>query len=129
MGLSMFAVAGCGGSGSDRPRATSAPTATPTAVPRLSVQTLFNEREANAVRFDAERKGKWITVYGTIEKIESGDVHLKGGGFWSSMVLNDLSEDELIPLNRGNRFEATCIVSNFVLGSMFLKDCTTTTSG
>ena len=122
IGMSMFAVVGCGG---DSPRATSAPTATPTPAPRVSVKALFAEREANANRFDDERKGKWVTVYGKIERIESGKVNLEGDGFLSSAVLEDLSDDEIIPLNRGSTFAATCKVGSYVLGIMYFSDCKT----
>ena len=116
-------------SGSDEDTPESPPTATPlptftaTPVPRLTTQALLRERETNAVRFDAQRKDKWIEIVGVIESIESGDVHLRGNGFLSSVVLKNLSTEELIPLDRGDRFTATCKVGSFVPGSMFLRDC------
>ena len=116
-------------SGSDEDTPESPPTATPlptftaTPVPRLTTQALLRERETNAVRFDAQRKDKWIEIVGVIERIESGDVHLRGTDFLSSVVLKNLSTEELIALDRGDRFTATCKVGSFVLGSMILRDC------
>ncbi len=113
-------IMGCGAEPTPTP---SAPTATPTPIPRVSAQTLFNERDSNAVRFDAQRKDKWITVYGRIERIESESVYLRVDGLMDSMRLNDLSEAEIIRLDKGQRFEATCVVGLYVLGTMFLNDC------
>ena len=103
------------------PTATLAPTATPP--PQMSAQALLAEREANATRFDATFKGKWVTVSGQIEKIDGGKVYLRGDGFLSDVVLEDLSADKQIPLNVGEEFSATCKVGNYILGTIFLNSC------
>ena len=100
------------------------PTATATPPPpQMSAQALLAEREANATRFDATFKGKWVTVSGQIEKIDGGKVYLRGDGFLSDVVLEDLSADKQIPLNVGEEFSATCKVGNYILGTIFLNSC------
>ena len=89
----------------------------------MSAQALLAEREANATRFDATFKGKWVTVSGQIEKIDGGKVYLRGDGFLSDVVLEDLSADKQIPLNVGEEFSATCKVGNYILGTIFLNSC------
>ncbi|MDE0376596.1 MAG: hypothetical protein OXK16_11650 [bacterium] len=91
-------------------------------VARLSAEALFEEREANATRFDAEYKGKRVTVYGTIDRIDNGKVYLEVS-WLSDVVLDDLTDEEMIPLNAGDQFTATCVVGNFVMAQMFLDDC------
>ena len=99
------------------------PTAPATPPPQMSAQALLAEREANATRFDATFKGKWVTVSGQIEKIDGGKVYLRGDGFLSDVALEDLSADKQIPLNVGEEFSATCKVGNYILGTIFLNSC------
>ena len=68
-------------------------------------------------------RGKWVTVSGQIEKIDGGKVYLRGDGFLSDVVLEDLSADKQIPLNVGEEFSATCKVGNYILGTIFLNSC------
>ena len=89
----------------------------------MSAQALLAEREANATRFDATFKGKWVTVSGQIEKIDGGKVYLRGDGFLSDVVLEDLSADKQIPLNVDEEFSATCKVGNYILGTIFMDSC------
>ena len=102
------------------------PTTTPTPepeAPSLTAHELIAEREANATRFDVERKGKWVRVSGTVDRIENGKVYLLGDGFLSDVVLQDLSQETQISLNIGDQFSATCKVGNYILGSIFMEDC------
>ena len=50
----------------------------PTEVPVLSIsaQDLYDAREANATRYDAQYKGKRVRVSGQVVKIDGGDVTL-----------------------------------------------------
>ena len=95
----------------------------PASAPRLTAQELLAEREANATRFDAQRKGQWVRVSGRIERIDEGNVYLRGDGFLSNVVLEDLSRETQIPLNTGEDFSAACKVGNYILGSIFMEDC------
>ena len=95
----------------------------PASAPSVTAQQLIAEREANATRFDAERKGKWVRVSGRIERIDDGNVYLRGDGFLSNVVLEDLSEETQITLNTGQDFSAACKVGNYILGSIFMDDC------
>ena len=105
------------------PPESAGPTAPATPPPQMSAQALLAEREANATRFDDTFKGKWVTVSGQIEKIDGGKVYLRGDGFLSDVVLEDLSADKQIPLNVGEEFSATCKVGNYILGTIFLNSC------
>ncbi len=84
---------------------------------------ILREREANATRFDAERKGKWVTVTGRVDGIDSGTVRLGGDGFLSGVWLKGLPDEAQIPLNPGDQFTATCKVGNYVLGTIVMDDC------
>ena len=99
------------------------PTAPATPPPQMSAQALLAEREANATRFDATFKGKWVTVSGQIEKIDRSKVYLRGDGFLSDVALQDLSVDKQIPLTVGEEFSATCKVGNYILGTILLNSC------
>ncbi len=104
------------------PSATPAPTATPP--PQISAKALLAEREANATRFDATFKGKWVTVSGQIEKIDDGRVYLRGDAWGlSNVALGDLSEEKQIPLNAGEHFSATCKVGDYIIGNIFMNSC------
>ena len=106
-------------------------TATPTSVvepwassaPRLTAKQLLAEREANATRFDATRKDKWVRVSGRVERIDDRNVYLLGDGFLSDVVLEDLSQEVQTALNVGQDFSAACKVGNYILGSIFMYDC------
>lgn len=107
------------------PRPTATPRPTPTPAPQITAKQLLAEREANATRFDAQYKGNWVVVVGTIDRIDDGNVYLVGDGFLSDVVLQGLSDAEQIPLNIGDRFAAQCRVGNYILGSIFMDDCST----
>ena len=95
----------------------------PPSPPKLSAQQLLAEREANATRFDATRKGKWITVSGQIENIDGGNVYLRGDGFLSNVALKDIPKEEQVPLNVGQEYSAACKVGNYILGTIFMNSC------
>lgn len=95
----------------------------PASAPSVTAQQLLAEREANATRFDAERKGKWVRVSGTVDRIDNGKVYLLGDGFLETAVLEDLSQETQVSLNVGDQFSATCKVGDYIIGSIFMEDC------
>ena len=105
------------------PSNTPTPVPTPTPPPRMSARQLLEERGANATRFDATLKGKWVTVFGQIENIDNSIVYLKGDGFLSSVHLRHIPKEDQIPLNVGQEYSATCKVGDYVLGSMDMNSC------
>ena len=101
------------------------PTPTPTPPPRVEARFMLEEREANASRFDATYKGKWVTVFGRIDRIDNSKVYLEGHDFLSSVELHDLSDEDIMPLNAGQEYSAICNVGNFFITNMELKSCRT----
>ena len=95
----------------------------PASAPSVTAQQLLAEREANATRFDAERKGKWVRVSGTVDRIDNGKVYLLGDGFLETAALEDLSQETQVSLNVGDQFSATCKVGDYIIGSIFMEDC------
>ena len=95
----------------------------PASAPSVTAQQLIAEREANATRFDAERKGKWVRVSETVDRIDNGKVYLLGDGFLEEVVLEDLSQETQVSLNIGDQFSATCKVGDYIIGSIFMEDC------
>ena len=108
---------------SSAPASTPDPTATPVTLPILSAIDLYEEREENATRFDINRKGKRIHVYGVVDRIDSGNVYLVVDGFLDEVVLDDLPREVQAQANRDARFDAACTVGNFILFAMYLEDC------
>ncbi len=102
-----------------------------TPVPLYTAQQLYDAREANATRFDYELKDKVIGVRGQVVKIDGGNVTLgvdaTGFGMDTSglfgVVLKDLSREEQIALNRGDRVMADCKVGDYIIGSIYMEDC------
>ena len=102
------------------------PTATP--IPQVSVNDLFEEREANATRFDDTYKDKWVNVVGKIIDIDNSEVSLEGPGliFHSRAVLQDIKREEQAALNVGQRYSAICKVGSFnslIIDTMYLYSC------
>ena len=103
----------------------------PTPAPSISASELYAEREANATRFDQQRKGKWVRVSGLIGEIDNGQIKLVVdeesfnliGVAFQTVDLHDLSTGVQASVNKGERFTATCKVGNYILGSMQLRDC------
>ena len=92
-------------------------------VGNVTVNQLQSEREANATRFDATYKDKWVVISGRVDRIDNGKVYLVGDGFLSDAVLEGLSVEEQVPLDAGQTVTYTCKVGNYILGSIILKDC------
>ena len=87
----------------------------PTPPPSISAVDLYAEREANATRFDMERKGNWVTVTGMVGRVESGDVWLVtdleafdilGDVFLDHIALQDLPDSVQASVNKGDQFTA-----------------------
>ena len=106
------------------PKSTTPPT-------QINATALWEEREANATRFDDTYKGNWATVSGLVAKIEGGDVHLVVdeesfdilGMAFETLALQDLPRDVQSSLDKRDEFTATCKVGNFIIVTMFLEDC------
>ena len=107
----------------------SEPTPIPTPAPRVSAIDLWAEREANASRFDLERKGTWVRVTGLVHKIDDGEVKLyaKEPGlfdiFTSEVLLHDLTIEQQALAVKDEKFSATCRVGSQGFVSMNLRDC------
>ena len=119
----------------EAPPPTSAPT-TDEPPAQVTAVDLYQEREANATRFDDNRKGTRVTVTGTVGEIEDGDVRLVVDEeewelfealFLNYIALQDLPREQQASANKGETFTATCVVGNYVFGTMHLKECLTTT--
>lgn len=103
----------------------------PTPAPSITASELYAEREANATRFDQQRKGTWVRVSGLIGEIDNGQIQLVVdeesfnliGIAFQTVDLNDLPTSVQASVNKGERFAATCKVGAFILGSMQLRDC------
>ena len=101
---------------------------------QVTAVDLYQEREANATRFDDNRKGTRVTVTGTVGEIDDGDVRLvvdeeawEFGWLLNHIALQDLPREQQAAANKGETFTATCVVGNYVFGTMYLKECSTTT--
>ena len=106
-----------------KPTPTSTPAPTPP--PSVNYHVLLAEREANATRFDANYKGKYVELTNAVViAIESGDVRIAGPlGFLDDGVIQNLPTDVQIQLDKGMRISAVCKVGNFILGSMYFDSC------
>ena len=100
-------------------------------VTTITAQELYDEREANATRYDAQYLGKTVRVTGQVVKIDDGDVTLgidtTGFGIDESGLfgvdLGDLSQEEQISLNKGDQVSAVCKVGDYFFGSINMEDC------
>ena len=99
------------------------PEPTPTPPPTVSAEGLYQEREANATRYDLKYKGKWVQITGVVEGIDGGEVSLVAGGFLSNVDLHDLSAQEQARADKGQEFTALCKVGDYILGTINLRDC------
>ncbi len=109
---------------------TAAPTPTPVPIISISAEDLYAEREANAQRFDRDYKGTTVRVSGTVCEIDGGDLSLYSDSASRSfefclqrVTLQDLSEEELLRPSVGDQFQALYEVGDYILGTMFMKDC------
>ena len=108
------------------------PTATPIPAPAVTAVELYQERENNATRFDLNYKDKWVRITGTVGQVEDGDVRLVvdeesyrvlGSIFIEYIALQDLPREVQASAEKGQQFTATCKVGNYILGTMYLEDC------
>ena len=91
----------------------------------VTAKILIEEREANATRYDQTYKDKWVTVSGTVDRVEGGEVYFRppdAPGF-SDVALHDLPDSVQASVEKNQRFTATCKVKNFVLGTHNLREC------
>lgn len=114
----------------------SAPQPEPTVLPALPVTAigLYQERKDNATRFDLEYKDKRVEITGMVGQVEDGDVRLVVDEeayrlldtvFLEYVALQDLPREVQAGAEKGQPFTATCVVGNYVLGAIYLEDCTT----
>lgn len=112
------------------------PTATPIPTPvpavKISAAKLYQERKDNATRFDMNYKDQWVKVTGIVGQVEDGDVRLVvdmaaysafGDLLLEFIALQDLPTEVQASAERDEPFTATCKVGNYVLGTMYLEEC------
>ena len=64
------------------------PSSVPTVMPiAIDAKTLIEEREANATRYDMTYRGKWVTISGTVDKVDDGAVYVRPTGVFSDINL------------------------------------------
>ena len=100
----------------------------------INAETLYQEREDNASRYDLNYQGKWVTITGVVGEIDNGEVRLVvdmnsyqllGGLFLDYIALNDLTQEEQARAEKGQEFTATCRIGDYVLGTINLDKCQT----
>ena len=100
-------------------------------VTTITAQELYDEREVNATRYDAQYLGKTVRVTGQVVKIDGGDVTLgvdaTGFGIDETGLfgvdLGDLSQEEQISLDKGDQVSAVCKVGDYIIGTINMEDC------
>ena len=124
--------------GSLLPEAEDAPASEPTEPatppPVISAIELYQEREANATRYDLNYKGKWVQITGVVGGIDGGEVRLVvdmdsyrllGQLFLNYIALDDLPQEDQARAEKGQEFTAVCKVGEYILGTINLRDCRT----
>ena len=103
----------------------------PTPPPSITAIELWEEREANATRYDQQRKDTWVRISGLIGQIDGGEIRLVVDEDSFELLdiaiqtvnLHDLPTSVQVSVNKGERFEATCKVGSFIITSINLRDC------
>ena len=91
----------------------------------VTAKILIEEREANATRYDQTYKDKWVTVSGTVDRVEGGEVYFRppdAPGF-SDVALHDLPDSVQASVEKNQQFTATCKVKDYVFGTHNLREC------
>ena len=90
----------------------------------ISATELYQEREANATRFDQNLKGKRVLITGIIDSIDGGQVRLRvDSSFLGDVSLHDLPVAVQVRTNKGEEFSAVCTVGSYTIATMNLRDC------
>lgn len=121
----LIVVAAPSDNASDSGNSTSnASEAKPTPAPSVSYHFLIAEREANATRFDATYKGKYVELNAVVIAIDSGYVRIAGPHeFLDDGAIKGIPTDVQMQLEKGTRIKAVCKVGRFTLGTMFFDSC------
>ena len=103
-------------------------TATPEPIVAMSVGELHAKRDENATRYDQIYKDKKVLVNGVVCKIESEDVFLGDSDSGCAFLvddarLQDIPVEQLMVPSAGDPFTAICTVGEYILGTIFMKDC------
>ena len=109
-------------------RSTLVSSPTPEPLLAMSVGELHAEREANATRYDQTYKAKKVLVSGVVCRIESETLYLADSDAACAFSvedarLEDLPINQLIAPSTGDPFAAICTVGNYILGTIFVKNC------
>ena len=103
------------------------PSSVPTSAPiAIDAKTLIEEREANAARYDMTCRGRWVTISGTVDKVDDGAVYIRPPGTSGSvtrMALHDLPTEVQAAVEKRQRFTATCKVEDFRVVTFHLREC------
>ena len=90
----------------------------------ISATELYQEREANATRFDQNFKGKRVLIIDIIDSIDGGQVRLRvDSSFLGDVSLHDLPVAVQVRANKGEEFSAVCTVDSYIIATMNLRDC------
>ena len=101
--------------------------------PRITVPQPHREYQANVLAADQKYTYKWIIVTGTVESIEtiligSPSLRLKATNAFNHafVTLGPNQQNTVAQLNKGAKVTLRCQVTNFIIGSLNLDECTFT---
>ncbi len=114
VGFLLTLAPACGG---EDPSETHAPS-----MPKMTPHQLFEERAANATRFDDTYVGRKIQVEGEVKRIDNSKVYLSAG-LINEVALEGLPRDVQASLDKSDTFTAVCTVGHKGIRTMTLKDC------
>ncbi len=107
--------------------------ATATPAPEVSAEQLWDEHDANVDKFDSERVGSWVRVYGIVRDVgnERVDLFVDQHFFRPKVVLlHGLSREQRAEAVKNAPFSATCEVSTprwheryLSVNPIHLRDC------
>ena len=88
----------------------------PSDIPKVDAFTVLEDYTSNEERANRNYKGKWFTVRGIVDKVDTGGVVYLDNGYRFEQLYMDFDDTEdTLWLDAGDRIEANCVIKGLRL--------------
>ena len=88
----------------------------PSDIPKVDAFTVLEDYTSNEERANRNYKGKWFTVRGIVDKVDTGGVVYLDNGYRFEQLYMDFDDTEdTLRLDAGDRIEANCVIKGLRL--------------
>ena len=101
------------------------PPPVPNDIPKVDAFTVLDDYTSNEERANREYKGKWFTIRGIVDKVDTGGtVYLDNGYRFEQLYMDFDDTEDTLRFDAGDRIEAHCVIRGVRLNLyMSFRNC------